>query len=490
MARGNAVKSEPSASATTEGTDDNTSVTSTPYDSEDPDAEYSVEDILAQDDDMDGVTKYLVRWTNYPLEKCTWEPEENMGHELLEDLWEEKKKRPDYKPFDLSLYLGALADKEARHLRRNLKRKRLGLPETPPFSMDDEVVMSEPVLGTETSLDAADAITGQDIVSAVAGLSSAPGAADTADLTSAAELASENSISAQLITDLTNDSGDDLVVLDAISAPATPKLKKKKKKKKEDSTKEKADSTKDRPPTAEKSASKKDKTMSEKDRTVPAKIKVVFIKKTGAVSKPALKDEGKDAVEAGTPRPTSSFSSALVTSGDLPRKPKRIEKRKSTDGEKPADNTDVTKALKGPNGGARRVSEPGPSAPPTANNKEPATVRKPGQGPETATRNPSAFSARRSATTPQVQVTGNAFNSGEKIRKGPTLSSAMVDPSKPRQLFTKRRTLRQAEILQRDKVDAAIEPSLLSGLFPISKGPPSTPAASSPKPPVSSPGQR
>ena len=79
-------KAEPAASATTEDTDDSISVTSTPYDSEDPDVEYTVEDILAQDDDMNGVTKYLVRWANYPLEKCTWEPEENMGHELLRDL--------------------------------------------------------------------------------------------------------------------------------------------------------------------------------------------------------------------------------------------------------------------------------------------------------------------------------------------------------------------------------------------------------------------
>ncbi|KIH93507.1 hypothetical protein SPBR_04508 [Sporothrix brasiliensis 5110] len=94
-------KAEQSVSVTTDDSDDSISVTSTPYDSEDPDAEYTVEDILAQDDNMDGVTKYLVRWANYPLEKCTWEPEENMGPELLTDMWEEKRKQPDYEPFDL-----------------------------------------------------------------------------------------------------------------------------------------------------------------------------------------------------------------------------------------------------------------------------------------------------------------------------------------------------------------------------------------------------
>ncbi len=123
---------------TSDDSEDNISITSTQYEPENSDMEYEVEDILAQDDNMDGATKYLVKWTNYPLEKCTWEPEEHMGHELLEDVWEKKRGQPGYKPFDVSLYNEALLQRDERHFRRNRKRKRLGFTETAPFEEDTE----------------------------------------------------------------------------------------------------------------------------------------------------------------------------------------------------------------------------------------------------------------------------------------------------------------------------------------------------------------
>ncbi|KJR83932.1 uncharacterized protein SPSK_00202 [Sporothrix schenckii 1099-18] len=414
-------KAEQSVSVTTDDSDDSISVTSTPYDSEDPDAEYTVEDILAQDDNMDGGTKYLVRWANYPLEKCTWEPEENMGPELLTDMWEEKRKRPDYEPFDLDLYFGALAKRNNRHRRRNMKRIRRGLPETYPFLERDEATLRE------SAADQVDA--------GIAGTATAEAAlSSVADAPSTTETEIVNGVYLQL-TELTNDYDDDLVVLNDISTPAALKSTKKKKKKTKETvlTKDKADTS------------------------------------------PKLHSKHKNAVEAGPSRPTNRVTTSLAASVILEGKSKRNDKRKSIDGETKASTPDTAKVTTGLSEAVHRISNPRPSGRTLKESRVPTnkgtiSSSKVTETLETAPPNPKSFSARRSATTPQAA--GNAFISGKKIRTRANLATAMSDPSKPQQLFTKRRTLRQAEILERDKVDGIIKPSLLSGLFPISQGPP------------------
>ncbi|CAK7219353.1 hypothetical protein SBRCBS47491_003815 [Sporothrix bragantina] len=211
-------KAETSASATTDDTDDTISINSTPYASDDSQAEYSVEDILAQDDDIDGVMKYLVQWTGYPLEKCTWEPAENMGPDLLRDLWDKKRKKKSYQPFDLSLYYGAVARKKDRHLRRNLRRKKRGLPQTYPF-LDEDV----PATFCKPTTEAADVADGE-----AAGLGQ-----ETETLKTESTMA--KTASTQFI-DITQDSDDDAVAIEGLSTPAVARTKKKKKKKKNQDT--------------------------------------------------------------------------------------------------------------------------------------------------------------------------------------------------------------------------------------------------------------
>ncbi|CAK7203252.1 hypothetical protein SEUCBS139899_005983 [Sporothrix eucalyptigena] len=242
-------KAEPSASATTEDTDETISITSTPYDSDDSQTEYFVEDILDQDDDMDGVTKYLVRWTGYPLEKCTWEPAENMGPDLLRDLWEKKKKKRNYQPFDISLFYGALAQKE----------------EDKPEAETTTTSGKATGLGETTVLETT-------------------------------EPASEKPADTELL-DITQDSDEDLVVIEDLSAPAVPKKKKK----------------------------------MEQDM---AKAK----DKTKGSSKPATK--AKNTTEVGTSRPTDKTTAASASPSVRRGQSKELEKQASIDGTRKSSSTE------------------------------------------------------------------------------------------------------------------------------------------------------
>ncbi|TPX09532.1 uncharacterized protein E0L32_009275 [Thyridium curvatum] len=135
--------------------EDDISITSTIF--EEPgedDTEYVVEDIMAERL-IDGEMKYLVYWSGFPKHEWTWEPDSNLGPELR-SIWEEDKKKhaTGEKPkFDVKEYEDAIAAahnaaedaREARHDRRNEKRKRLGLPSTsfvrdPLPSMDSAMV--------------------------------------------------------------------------------------------------------------------------------------------------------------------------------------------------------------------------------------------------------------------------------------------------------------------------------------------------------------
>jgi chromo domain-containing protein 1 len=135
--------------------DDNISLTSSLPDQHDSDHEYEVEGILAEQATEDGKPYYLVEWTGFPLHECTWEPEDNIGD--LKAKWEKDKAKHaagNLEPFDVRKFHEARdraqEAKAERHRRRNAKRKRLGLPLTPPLpemdSSEDEAVEDSRVI--------------------------------------------------------------------------------------------------------------------------------------------------------------------------------------------------------------------------------------------------------------------------------------------------------------------------------------------------------
>ncbi|KAF7178436.1 hypothetical protein CNMCM7691_007132 [Aspergillus felis] len=111
--------------------DDDISITSTaPSEQE---SEYEVETILAELEFDDGI-KYLVKWANYPIERCTWEPPESFCYEETLIDWNKKKKaiaegkRPAFDLVRFENHLAALERaKHDRKQRRAAKRRRLGL---------------------------------------------------------------------------------------------------------------------------------------------------------------------------------------------------------------------------------------------------------------------------------------------------------------------------------------------------------------------------
>ncbi|KAH8769914.1 hypothetical protein F5883DRAFT_416922 [Diaporthe sp. PMI_573] len=105
----------------------------------DPDTEFVVEDIRSERvDPADGVLKYLVEWSNFPLDECTWEPESGIS-EILKESWEEKKTWQDpcvAEAFERRYeeeFNRVLEGRRELHRRRNAKRRRLGLQETKFF---------------------------------------------------------------------------------------------------------------------------------------------------------------------------------------------------------------------------------------------------------------------------------------------------------------------------------------------------------------------
>ncbi|KAH2168325.1 hypothetical protein KXV52_008441, partial [Aspergillus fumigatus] len=115
--------------------DDDISITSTaPSEQE---SEYEVETILAELEFDDGI-KYLVKWANYPIERCTWEPPESFCNEQTLIDWNKKKnsiaegKRPAFDLVSFENHLAALERaKHDRKQRRAAKRRRLGLDGAP-----------------------------------------------------------------------------------------------------------------------------------------------------------------------------------------------------------------------------------------------------------------------------------------------------------------------------------------------------------------------
>lgn len=112
----------------------------------DSDTEYPVKQILAQGQ-VFGRKQYLVEWEGFPLYDATWEPKEHFqqGQRAILKDWELKKKRQregKTKSFDIDEWRNAkiqhLREKWARHVKRNKKRKRLGLKCTSwPRALED-----------------------------------------------------------------------------------------------------------------------------------------------------------------------------------------------------------------------------------------------------------------------------------------------------------------------------------------------------------------
>ncbi|KAJ0166799.1 hypothetical protein CTA2_5813 [Colletotrichum tanaceti] len=112
--------------------DDAISINSTLVSEHDSDEEWSVEGIRYQTREG-GKDKYLVEWTGYSMEEATWEPEENVTDELLQE-WrdtEAKQARGEVEPFDIVAWQKAVDRRHEehyqRHLERNLERQRRGL---------------------------------------------------------------------------------------------------------------------------------------------------------------------------------------------------------------------------------------------------------------------------------------------------------------------------------------------------------------------------
>jgi chromo domain-containing protein 1 len=142
MFEGNPRGSSEAVSPGGDGDDDNISLTST-VSGHDPDEEFEVESILAEQQIPDGTTYYLVEWAGFQLHESTWEPEWNLGNDL-KAIWEQEKAKHatgELEPFNLQKFFDAkekaAEEKADRHRRRNIKRKRLGLPLTPPFPDGD-----------------------------------------------------------------------------------------------------------------------------------------------------------------------------------------------------------------------------------------------------------------------------------------------------------------------------------------------------------------
>ncbi|KAJ5456296.1 hypothetical protein N7530_011570 [Penicillium desertorum] len=106
----------------------------------DAEAEYLVNDIHAErrfyvepdseNDEGVFITQYLVEWTGYSMDRCSWEPREMFTSEETLDAWEEKKKQiaeGKIKPrFNLKSWEKhmALLEKKTKERKEDRRRKR------------------------------------------------------------------------------------------------------------------------------------------------------------------------------------------------------------------------------------------------------------------------------------------------------------------------------------------------------------------------------
>ena len=475
--------------------DDNISITSTVYGDEADDHEYDVDDILCEEIHHDGVMRYLVRWKEYPLEMCTWEPKENFTPELLEDIWEQKKRQPGFQPFDRSLLDEAQRAKAIRHLNRNRKRKRLGLPQTSPFTEALKWMPDNEISDRELTAEATTVVV--------------------------SETASANS--AVLDSTEIHDSSDDLMVIESLSAPPPPKKKKKKKKKSIDLTKEdlatpvlkmkkdkggkeSSEKEKERKTYSGNSEEKGKGKREDKDKAQkPAPKDEAKKRKSPAEAAPITKDQHKKASESPhrrrkstdalpvvpSPQPGSSTKFTSTVSGKdhegkLPVKRTSIDRPDKYAASIPTLSVPKVRPATSKNGNVSLPDKPAerpikPTRTASASKEAPHTAKK--TGPVTSVRTSSTSSIPATIlaakgpsakkTGPALQDSGNAFSGGKRSRAGRSLSMAMSDPNMAPQLFDKWSTLRRAELCERDKADRETDPlQLKTALFPIARGPP------------------
>ncbi|THC94584.1 hypothetical protein EYZ11_005944 [Aspergillus tanneri] len=113
------------ASVAVAAADDDDDISTTSTLSSEPQSDYEVEEILAEKESRDGML-YLVKWANYPLDRCSWEPEECFNTHLTLVEWSEKKKaikegRLD--PFDHVQWQREQDDREKAKAERRNKRE-------------------------------------------------------------------------------------------------------------------------------------------------------------------------------------------------------------------------------------------------------------------------------------------------------------------------------------------------------------------------------
>jgi hypothetical protein len=130
--------------------DDTISLTSTQDSEHSENHEFAVDCILAEKKEK-GIVRYLLKWTDYPIQRASWEPEDSIVDLSMLREWKKRKSREANSldgPFDIKGYEAKVArlrrEKKSRVARRQAKRDRLGYtghdPKTRQCDPDDEAV--------------------------------------------------------------------------------------------------------------------------------------------------------------------------------------------------------------------------------------------------------------------------------------------------------------------------------------------------------------
>ncbi|TKA61699.1 hypothetical protein B0A55_11525 [Friedmanniomyces simplex] len=119
-----------------EDVDGDSVASDTTEESEQEDVFYSVDQILAEDRDYDGMgeLRYLLKWTGYPITRASWEPTEHIETESVLREWEKRKRKirqGELEAFDLEVWDAKRSKLEEEKLerarRRKAKRRRRGI---------------------------------------------------------------------------------------------------------------------------------------------------------------------------------------------------------------------------------------------------------------------------------------------------------------------------------------------------------------------------
>lgn len=115
--------------------DDNASIATTLDEEVDSDQEWLVNNVMAEAEIGDEV-RYLIDWHGFPLHEASWEPEENLGEDLLKTWREAKELEPMRKESDFAIWrwreavINRLNQRMTRHKQRNRRREERGLPKS------------------------------------------------------------------------------------------------------------------------------------------------------------------------------------------------------------------------------------------------------------------------------------------------------------------------------------------------------------------------